>query len=568
MRRGFLGGGARSCGSGAEGAGGGAGDGGGAGGAAWAVGPLEGFVRRFGTGGPKGRSQARVCFVGGSITAQRLGWRSELLALWNDERAPQGMRGRPTLFGERVFGIDSHMGNVGTPVLNFLAHDWVIQHEPDLVFLDASVNDGDHIIENGDCGAEDVRRALEGLVRQIRRQCPQCTICFVHMYLRTYLPCGRRTGTQAWADGHFSERELEGVYGPKGRVRAIYEAVAKHYECASLDLGNLFAQLPRQKHDLFFRDDCHHSLLGARSCAQAVTSAFCAWIPDRTLSEYTKEAHSGASVEQDFHQRDVLNEFSKMAVATTRSAVRLALADGAARRALCAKAYEGIDGFSPRLPGCLDPLHWTGGQAALIGSESVLIGHEPGGAASRRVRDRDPISGGALDWWILRPGDVLRASFSGVGFGLLTHVGPDSGWVSYEFTPRGIPTSTGRGGGRAGRQMQSGRKCLFDEWSYYYRLNAVMLETRLPEGDWDVTVRLEPGPPDRKAARRPAPPGVQGLAPRLWASYSLAVGTWSAAARSLPPPPPAAAPAAPAPPCAPPGGGVAAPRALAAGPST
>lgn len=67
-----------------------------------------------------------------------------------------------------------------------------------------------------------------------------------------------------------------------------------------------------------------------------------------------------------------------------------------------------------------------------------------------------------------------------------------------------------------------------------------MLETRLAEGEWEVVVRLEPGPPDRGVARRPPPPGVEG-APRLWLSYALAVGSWSAAARCLPSPPPAAA---------------------------
>jgi len=74
--------------------------------------------------------------------------------------------------------------------------DWVNAHEPDLVFLEAVVNDGDSVLETGDEAG--VRRAVEGIVRQIKSKHPRCDIVLVHMLLRGDLPSSRRTGTRAW----------------------------------------------------------------------------------------------------------------------------------------------------------------------------------------------------------------------------------------------------------------------------------------------------------------------------------------------------------------------------------
>ena len=361
--------------------------------------------------------------MGGSITAQGGGWRPTLLRLWGDDASGP--------FRHGVRAIDSHMGNVGTPVLTFLAEDWVLRHEPDLVFVEAAVNDGDHILENGRRGEEDVRRALEGLVRQIRQRLPRCKICFVLMYLRTYLPAGRRTGTQAWADGHFSQVELDSVY--KSKVPDIYGALAEHYGCALLDLGaGLFARLTRSAHEVLFRDDCHHTALGALASALAVDLAF------RASSAGVNPADGRAHLAARLRAAAATTELGAAAVEEVLGAL------GSSGLFAVPAAPEAVSPPGPRrpqgLPGCLDPLHWTGGRAVLVGPESLRPpagGWGAGGAASRQRRDRDPIRGEPLDWWLLRPGDELRMAFSGVGFGILTHVGPDSGWVSYAFTPRG-----------------------------------------------------------------------------------------------------------------------------------
>ena len=48
--------------------------------------------------------------------------------------------------------------------------------------------------------------------------------------------------------------------------------------------------------------------------------------------------------------------------------------------------------------------------------------------------DRDPVGGGQLQWWLLDPHDEVTIHFQGIGLGLLTHVGPDSGLVRCELT--------------------------------------------------------------------------------------------------------------------------------------
>ena len=86
-----------------------------------------------------GGRRPRVCYCGGSITAQRAGWRPALHA-WLEQTfpCPGGLVARPAF-----------MGNVGSTVLSFLVEDWIVEGEPDLVFLETAVNDGDYLLEVG-----------------------------------------------------------------------------------------------------------------------------------------------------------------------------------------------------------------------------------------------------------------------------------------------------------------------------------------------------------------------------------------------------------------------------------
>jgi hypothetical protein len=70
--------------------------------------------------------------------------------------------------------------------------------------------------------------------------------------------------------------------------------------------------------------------------------------------------------------------------------------------------------------------------ALAIDASAVCFAH--GRQAHHTKVDRDPVGGGQLQWWLLDPHDVATVHFEGIGLGLLTHVGPDSGLVRCELT--------------------------------------------------------------------------------------------------------------------------------------
>jgi hypothetical protein len=136
---------------------------------------------------------ARVIFCGGSVTAQRDGWRPAFQR-WLDGHLPA------PLGHDHVCAA---LGNCGSKVLAFMLNDWVVppcERTPDLVVLEAAINDGDALLESGG-DAHAIRRALEGCVRGIRAAAPHAEILLVIAHLRTELPAARRSGTLAWAHG-------------------------------------------------------------------------------------------------------------------------------------------------------------------------------------------------------------------------------------------------------------------------------------------------------------------------------------------------------------------------------
>jgi len=102
-----------------------------------------------------------VAYFGGSITAAN-GWRPQTTA-WLQQRYPKA----------QVTEVNAAIGGTGSDLGVFrLGHD-VLDHHPDLVFVEFAVNDG---------GAppEQIYRCLEGIVRQIHRADPATDICFVY----------------------------------------------------------------------------------------------------------------------------------------------------------------------------------------------------------------------------------------------------------------------------------------------------------------------------------------------------------------------------------------------------
>ncbi|MFH1304068.1 MAG: SGNH/GDSL hydrolase family protein [Planctomycetota bacterium] len=125
------------------------------------------FVSRQGLGNTlnklKQNEEVRVAYLGGSITAAP-GWRVKTTK-WLQEAFPQA----------KIQEIHAAIGGTGSDLGAFrLEHD-VLQHHPDLVFIEFAVNDGGR-------QPESIWESMEGIVRQIWTANPQTDICFVYTF--------------------------------------------------------------------------------------------------------------------------------------------------------------------------------------------------------------------------------------------------------------------------------------------------------------------------------------------------------------------------------------------------
>jgi len=127
--------------------------------------PLEQFHARGGIGNVmekinKGET-VKVAYLGGSITAAN-GWRPKTTA-WLAKTFPNAK------FEE----IHAAVGGTGSDLGVFrLAHD-VLQHNPDLLFVEFAVNDGGASPEN-------IWKAMEGIVRQTWKANPKTDIVYTY----------------------------------------------------------------------------------------------------------------------------------------------------------------------------------------------------------------------------------------------------------------------------------------------------------------------------------------------------------------------------------------------------
>lgn len=105
--------------------------------------------------------QVKIAYIGGSITEAREGWR-DLTFNWFRLNYPL------TAF----YQVNAAIGGTGSNLGVFRLERDVLVHNPDLVFVEFSVNDGGP--------KEKVLRSIEGIIRQIREHNPETDICFVY----------------------------------------------------------------------------------------------------------------------------------------------------------------------------------------------------------------------------------------------------------------------------------------------------------------------------------------------------------------------------------------------------
>jgi lysophospholipase L1-like esterase len=146
----------------------------------------------------KAGEKLTVAYFGGSITAAN-GWRPQTTA-WLRQHYPKAS----------FMEVDAAIGGTGSDLGVFrLGHD-VLDHRPDLVFVEFAVNDG------GEPPAQ-IYRCMEGIVRQIRRADPAADICFVY----------------TMHDGML--RDL--AAGRLSRSASAMELIADHYDIPSIHLA-------------------------------------------------------------------------------------------------------------------------------------------------------------------------------------------------------------------------------------------------------------------------------------------------------------------------------------------
>ncbi|NQU45151.1 SGNH/GDSL hydrolase family protein, partial [bacterium] len=138
----------------------------------------------------------RVAYLGGSITDAN-GWRPLTLA-WFRERFPEA----------KVEEIDAAIPGTGSDLGAFRVEQDVLDHSPDLLFVEFAVNDGS--------GARS-RPAMEGIVRKTWKRSPSTDLCFVYTF----------------SSGHLANLE-NGLFPPSA---SIMEGVADHYEIPTIHMG-------------------------------------------------------------------------------------------------------------------------------------------------------------------------------------------------------------------------------------------------------------------------------------------------------------------------------------------
>jgi len=152
----------------------------------------------------KAGKEVRVGYLGGSITEQN-GWRPKTLA-WFKTQYPAAS----------TTEINAAIGGTGSDLGVYRVRQDVLDHKPDLLFVEFAVNDGG-------APTDRILKAMEGIVRQTWHADPSTDICFVYTLTEGMLG------------------DLEGGKFP--HAASVMEQVADHYAIPSIHMGLEVAHL-------------------------------------------------------------------------------------------------------------------------------------------------------------------------------------------------------------------------------------------------------------------------------------------------------------------------------------
>jgi lysophospholipase L1-like esterase len=202
-----------------------------------------------------------IGYFGGSITdgsgasdAAKTSWRA-LTTAYLREKLP----------GVQVAEVNAAIGGTGSDLGVFRIQNDLLRHKPGLVFVEFAVNDA---------GKNETRtlRAMEGIVRSIRRSDPGTGIVFV--YTAT-----KKMDEEAYAKGQ-SPASV-----------AFHHRVATHYSIPEVNVGEILAADVRTKHGgdwkAMTRDDVHPNDAGYAVYAAEVRAFLERHIEARNTGETT-----------------------------------------------------------------------------------------------------------------------------------------------------------------------------------------------------------------------------------------------------------------------------------------
>ena len=152
----------------------------------------------------KSGKEVRVAYLGGSITEAN-GWRPKTTA-WFKQRYPNAS----------TVEINAAIGGTGSDLGVYRVRQDVLDHKPDLLFVEFAVNDSGASVDR-------ILKAMEGIVRQTWKADPSTDICFVYTL----------------TEGMLSD--LEGGKFP--RAASAMEQIADHYAIPSIHMGLEVAHL-------------------------------------------------------------------------------------------------------------------------------------------------------------------------------------------------------------------------------------------------------------------------------------------------------------------------------------
>ena len=194
--------------------------------------------------------QLNIGYFGGSITegagasdAARTSWRG-LTTAWFSQEFP----------GAQIHEISAALGGTGSPLGAFRLHSDLLRDGPDLVFVEFAVNDD--LADDDPQAALERSHALEGIVRHIKGELPQCEIVFVYTIAQS----------------------MVGALGADGLPRStrLHETIARHYDIAAINVGQALLEriaAGAGDWDDFTIDGVHPSDVGYRIYADAVIGA-------------------------------------------------------------------------------------------------------------------------------------------------------------------------------------------------------------------------------------------------------------------------------------------------------